>query len=439
MVRDSLAALAVSSSLALAGHGQVVLALNGYTSDGTLGSASNDVAFFGLPPDATITNIEWCSVHFQVGQGTTSEARIRLSDSAGASVFEIDPSLGIPSTSDQTSCGDEELGPGTLSVGPDGTLSITFYEIVDTPGTDLIYGAGSIIIRYEFNQDDCNGNGTPDATDLSSGASLDCNDDDVPDECQLGDEPLTYRFDDDDPSNGVRTGISMAWMTQFTVEHNARMIRGIELRFAGPFRPGTPVTAILWSDPNNDRSPDDAVVLASTQGFSNSLNAAQASPINTFLFPQPVDVGPDGTSFFVGLLHAQGPSEFPAALDPSNWIAGRCWVAGDDFVPVDPHNLAAAQTLAPVEDEPIPFGAWIMRALATTPDTDLNANGIPDECDPPCLADWDGSGGQPNSSDFLAYLNDWVASEPRSDLAPPGGVWDSSDFLAFLNAFSDGC
>ncbi|MDX9912437.1 MAG: GC-type dockerin domain-anchored protein [Phycisphaerales bacterium] len=58
-----------------------------------------------------------------------------------------------------------------------------------------------------------------------------------------------------------------------------------------------------------------------------------------------------------------------------------------------------------------------------------------------CLGDWDHSGGQPNSSDFLAYLNDYSAQNPAADLAPPGGngVFDSSDFLAFLNLYSQGC
>ncbi|MDX9911693.1 MAG: carbohydrate-binding protein [Phycisphaerales bacterium] len=58
-----------------------------------------------------------------------------------------------------------------------------------------------------------------------------------------------------------------------------------------------------------------------------------------------------------------------------------------------------------------------------------------------CPADWDASGGQPNSSDFLAYLNDWSAHAPRADLAPQGGdgAWDSSDFLAYLNVYAQGC
>ncbi|MDX9912023.1 MAG: GC-type dockerin domain-anchored protein [Phycisphaerales bacterium] len=58
-----------------------------------------------------------------------------------------------------------------------------------------------------------------------------------------------------------------------------------------------------------------------------------------------------------------------------------------------------------------------------------------------CLADWNLSGGAPDSSDFLAYLNDWTAGVPRADLAPEGGdgEFDSSDFLAFLNLFVAGC
>ncbi|MDX9912696.1 MAG: PPC domain-containing protein, partial [Phycisphaerales bacterium] len=58
-----------------------------------------------------------------------------------------------------------------------------------------------------------------------------------------------------------------------------------------------------------------------------------------------------------------------------------------------------------------------------------------------CLGDWNNSGGQPDSSDFLFYLNDWVAHDPHADLAPEGGdgVWDSTDFLAYLNVFSAGC
>ncbi|MDX9911681.1 MAG: GC-type dockerin domain-anchored protein [Phycisphaerales bacterium] len=59
---------------------------------------------------------------------------------------------------------------------------------------------------------------------------------------------------------------------------------------------------------------------------------------------------------------------------------------------------------------------------------------------PGCAGDWDNSGGL-NSSDFLAYLNDYSAQNPVADLAPPGGdgLFNSSDFLAFLNLYAAGC
>jgi cytochrome c peroxidase len=63
------------------------------------------------------------------------------------------------------------------------------------------------------------------------------------------------------------------------------------------------------------------------------------------------------------------------------------------------------------------------------------------ECPSACPGDWNGSGGAPNSADFLAYLNDFSAHDPAADLAPAGGDgnFDSSDFLAYLNLFTQGC
>ncbi len=56
---------------------------------------------------------------------------------------------------------------------------------------------------------------------------------------------------------------------------------------------------------------------------------------------------------------------------------------------------------------------------------------------PPCIADWDGDGAV-TTLDFLAFLNDWAAGNPRADLNGDGTV-NTIDFLAFLNAWSAGC
>ena len=40
--------------------------------------------------------------------------------------------------------------------------------------------------------------------------------------------------------------------------------------------------------------------------------------------------------------------------------------------------------------------------------------------------------------DFLAFLNDWVARDPRADFNDDGRI-DTLDFLAFLNSWTSGC
>ncbi|MDX9912621.1 MAG: GC-type dockerin domain-anchored protein [Phycisphaerales bacterium] len=50
------------------------------------------------------------------------------------------------------------------------------------------------------------------------------------------------------------------------------------------------------------------------------------------------------------------------------------------------------------------------------------------------LADWNGDG-EVNSSDHLAFINDFKSHAPRADLDKDGG-WNSSDMLAFQNAYA---
>jgi hypothetical protein len=63
----------------------------------------------------------------------------------------------------------------------------------------------------------------------------------------------------------------------------------------------------------------------------------------------------------------------------------------------------------------------------------VRAMGVPIECP----ADWNGDGSV-DFNDFLAYLNDYNAQNPRADLNGDGSV-DFNDLLAFLNLFNTGC
>lgn len=54
-----------------------------------------------------------------------------------------------------------------------------------------------------------------------------------------------------------------------------------------------------------------------------------------------------------------------------------------------------------------------------------------------CVADWSRDGAV-NSIDFIAFLADWSAQNPRADLNDDGLI-STIDFLAYLNAYAAGC
>lgn len=57
--------------------------------------------------------------------------------------------------------------------------------------------------------------------------------------------------------------------------------------------------------------------------------------------------------------------------------------------------------------------------------------------DPSCMPDWN-EDGNVNTQDFIGYLGDWSAGDPRADVNGDGAV-NTQDFLAFLNAWVAGC
>ncbi len=170
---------------------------------------------------------------------------------------------------------------------------------------------------------------------------------------------------------------SIAWLNRFTVSGGNSTITDIRIAFGTnnpavggtPFN-GVPVTAYLWSDPNNDGNPSDAVVLASAAGITaNSLTDI----FNVFTIPA-TNVGPDGTNFFVGAILTQagllgtGPGSFPCRQDNTPVSQGRSWIAGNvSAVPVNPNSLGAGNAInAAIVDSfgPTLAGDWMIRASA---------------------------------------------------------------------------
>lgn len=169
----------------------------------------------------------------------------------------------------------------------------------------------------------------------------------------------SYLFDDGEGNTalGVRNGGWVGWINQFTVASEREIVSSISVAF-GIVPDGVPVKVYLWSDPNQDASPSDALVLSSASG------ATAAGSSDTFIHFDTADkeIGPVGTSFFVGVLMQTGPADFPIWVDQQR-PNGRSWFVGGGSVSLDPDALALAPILAPIDS----FGAglagkWMMRA-----------------------------------------------------------------------------
>jgi hypothetical protein len=228
---------------------------------------------------------------------------------------------------------------------------------------------------------DCNNNGVLDDCDVANGTSCDCQGDGIPDECQLWVEgpPITVRWDDGSSENsiGLNGGGELCWMQHFVAP--AGVILGIQTCFGTPSDPnssgvnaGQMVRVYVWSDPNGDGNPADAVFLSEATGVveagSIDTDVFQTIPIN-----QPID-----GSFFIGASVVTSTGD-PAPMDQSAYQYDQAWVAFNT-VPFDPSNVAA--NLYNMTDIGYPCN-FLLRARASfgLVPNDCNEDGIPDECD----------------------------------------------------------
>ena len=85
---------------------------------------------------------------------------------------------------------------------------------------------------------------------------------------------------------------------------------------------GLPYTVAIWSDPNGDGNPTDAVLLTTAGG----VVANQGT--DTFISTDIADTMITTSNFFVGFLIGHNAGQFPAAFDESNPIFNRSYVAG---------------------------------------------------------------------------------------------------------------
>src|SRR6476646_1003793 len=176
----------------------------------------------------------------------------------------------------------------------------------------------------------------------------------------LDNTPLfTYMIDDGtaEDSIGLTAGGTFVSCNSFPVTGGNNVITSISIAWGTPLFPdptlnGLPYTAVLWSDPNGDGSPTDAVVLAQVPGVIAS--AGTDTFITTAIPPTMVTTA----NFFVGFLVTHVAGQFPAAFDESAPIPNRSWI---DLT----SNINDLSGAAPIESFGL-VGNWLIRADGNT-------------------------------------------------------------------------
>jgi|GEM_PF-2823713 len=118
---------------------------------------------------------------------------------------------------------------------------------------------------------------------------------------------------------------SILWFNQFNATAGQTFIDKVSVAF-GPGSDDRVIAIGIYSDPDGNGFPDDAVLLSRTQRDEYAANA-DTGIFNEYLI-EPTFVGAPGTSFFVGVLMSDASGVSPAAHDSSPY-AGRSFIAED--------------------------------------------------------------------------------------------------------------
>lgn len=185
----------------------------------------------------------------------------------------------------------------------------------------------------------------------------------------------TYMFDDGTAEDSVGFGngaqnFESLWFNQFDVIPGQTAITAVEVAWGTPLFPdpslnGQPVTVAVWSDPNGDGNPSDAVLLGSVAG---TIQNAGTDTFVTYTFSPAINLPAGATSFFVGdkTQMNNGPEQFPQGLDENSTLHRQSWIAAmSSGAPVDLNNPGNNDFIGLIDDFGLP-GNWLIRADATT-------------------------------------------------------------------------
>jgi hypothetical protein len=141
-------------------------------------------------------------------------------------------------------------------------------------------------------------------------------------------QALVYSVDDGTAEQELSAGgATLTFGNHFNIVAGGEKITSISIVWGDPHfseaANGTPMTAKLWSDPNGDGNPSDAVLLSSIAGITSSANT------NTFAVYDIPDITLLlGQSFFVGAtITAPSSAPFTVGLDTTAPISNQSWAA----------------------------------------------------------------------------------------------------------------
>ena len=162
-----------------------------------------------------------------------------------------------------------------------------------------------------------------------------------------------YVIDDGTAENsfGFGTATSNAgsiWLNQFSVLPGQNVIRSLSIAWGSPGNAsnanvnGLPMQALIYSDPNGDGNPNDAILLNSVNG---TIQSAGGNTFITYTFGAPVTVTTPG--FFVGYFVPEftiaGARQFFASINQTagTFNAARSFLFGmSDGSAPDVNNLS---------------------------------------------------------------------------------------------------
>jgi len=173
---------------------------------------------------------------------------------------------------------------------------------------------------------------------------------------------------------GDTSGWSAAVLNHFTAAAGSLTIDSISVVFGSPaggngLAGGEAFTVVLWSDPNGDGNPGDAVVLGSASGNLSVFNSPSSQAQSTSISPVTLAVG---QSFFAGVAYSNyGANVNPGGVAPSA-TPGESWLAyNGPLGPVDLNNLSGSAALGTL-------GSLVPLAGANSLVSMIRANGVPE-------------------------------------------------------------